>query len=152
MNKKLKFFIGVFIGSSTLSYAETVSSGNRKPMEISGSAPAQIAAPAPPQKPVFTRSIFLNGMNINSIRNQDLDDVSLFIDKKGNVYIEAPQYEVGAENSARSRMPKGNSRTERTARNEMGPKTKGRFSQEPEKSVVLDEIDENEPIIYKSER
>lgn len=158
MNKKLKFFIGVFIGSSTLSYAETVSSGNanKKPMEISGSVPAQVKPPAP-KKPAATRSVFLNDVNINSVRNQELDNVSVQIDKKGNIYIEAPQYEVTADTSARAPAPKKDSSpartaqndTERTAKDGSEPQAKGRFSPEPEKSVDLDEVDENEPVIYK---
>ncbi|WP_130611592.1 hypothetical protein [Fluviispira sanaruensis] len=51
------------------------------------------------------RIIFLNGVNISSVRNQDLENVTVRIDKNGNIQIEAPQYEVGVEQSYHPMMP-----------------------------------------------
>jgi hypothetical protein len=51
------------------------------------------------------RMVFLNGININSIRNQDLENVNLKIDNNGNIYIESPQYEVTAEERFHPLLP-----------------------------------------------
>ncbi|WP_186648029.1 hypothetical protein [Fluviispira vulneris] len=51
------------------------------------------------------RIIFLNGVNISTVRNQDLENVTVRIDKNGNINIEAPQYEVGVEQSYHPMMP-----------------------------------------------
>ncbi|MEN9825967.1 MAG: hypothetical protein RI953_1712 [Pseudomonadota bacterium] len=40
------------------------------------------------------RMIYLNGKNISSVREQQLDGVNVRIDSNGNVHILAPQYEV----------------------------------------------------------
>ena len=40
------------------------------------------------------RLLYLNGVNISQVRNQDLNQVNVRIDGNGVVYIEAPQYEV----------------------------------------------------------
>lgn len=52
------------------------------------------------------RLIYLNGENIGSIRNQDLENVNLHIDQNGNVHIQAPQYEVETEQSYHPLLPK----------------------------------------------
>jgi hypothetical protein len=52
------------------------------------------------------RSIYLNGENISSIRDQELDNVNLKIDNNGNIFIEAQQYEVGTEQSYHPLLPK----------------------------------------------
>ncbi len=46
------------------------------------------------------RSVFLNGANIDSVRNESLKKVDVFIDSEGNVHIEAPGYKVMEESSA----------------------------------------------------
>jgi hypothetical protein len=51
------------------------------------------------------RIIYLNGVNITSVRNQELENVNIHIDNNGNIYIEAPQYEVGTEQSFHPLMP-----------------------------------------------
>ncbi len=43
------------------------------------------------------RSLFLNGTDISSARNQLLKNVTLRIDEEGNVFIEAPHYNVREE-------------------------------------------------------
>jgi len=48
----------------------------------------------------LARSVFLNGANIDSVRNQTLKKVDLFIDSEGNVHIEAPEYKVMEEGSS----------------------------------------------------
>ncbi|NBW81690.1 hypothetical protein EBR21_08040 [bacterium] len=40
------------------------------------------------------RMIYLNGKNISSVREQQLDGVNVRIDSNGNIHILAPQYEV----------------------------------------------------------
>lgn len=41
-----------------------------------------------------SKSIFLNGTDISSVRNHHLKKVDLFIDPKGNIIIQAPHYQV----------------------------------------------------------
>lgn len=43
------------------------------------------------------RSLFLNGVDISSARNQIVKNVTVRIDEDGNVFIEAPQYNVREE-------------------------------------------------------
>lgn len=50
--------------------------------------------------------IYLNGENISSVRNQDLENVNIQIDKNGNIYIDAPQYQVSVEQSYHPLLPK----------------------------------------------
>jgi len=45
------------------------------------------------------RSIYLNGIDISSSRNQTLKKVNLRIDENGNLYIEAPHYQVDEQQS-----------------------------------------------------
>ncbi len=48
---------------------------------------------------LWAREIFLNGSNISGSRNQTLKNVTLKIDGEGNIYIEAPHYQVNQENT-----------------------------------------------------
>ena len=43
------------------------------------------------------RSIYLNGIDISSARNQDLRNVHVKISENGDIYISAPQYQVTEE-------------------------------------------------------
>jgi hypothetical protein len=43
------------------------------------------------------RSIFMNGIDISSSRNQDLRNVHVKISENGDIYIAAPQYQVTEE-------------------------------------------------------
>ncbi|MES2614281.1 MAG: hypothetical protein V4591_02580 [Bdellovibrionota bacterium] len=52
------------------------------------------------------RTIYLNGENVSSIRDQDLEGVDVHIDKNGNLHISAPQYEVLSEQSYHPLLPK----------------------------------------------
>ena len=45
------------------------------------------------------RSIYVNGIDISSARSQTLNQVNLRIDENGNVYIDAPHYQVNEENT-----------------------------------------------------
>jgi hypothetical protein len=44
-----------------------------------------------------TRSIYLNGVDISSARNQDLRNVHVHVDGDGNVFVKAPHYQVTEE-------------------------------------------------------
>ncbi len=44
-----------------------------------------------------TRSVFLNGIDISSTKNQSMQQVNVSIDSQGNIYIEGPQYEAQQE-------------------------------------------------------
>ena len=43
------------------------------------------------------RSIYLNGVDISSARNQDLRNVQVKVGDNGDIYISAPQYQVTEE-------------------------------------------------------
>ena len=43
------------------------------------------------------RSIFLNGIDVSSARNQDLRNVHIRISDNGDIFITAPQYQVNEE-------------------------------------------------------
>jgi hypothetical protein len=60
------------------------------------------SSPAPmPTSPLpvtsGNRSIYLNGIDISSARNQDLRNVHVKISENGDIYISAPQYQVTEE-------------------------------------------------------
>lgn len=52
-----------------------------------------------PLSPVVSgnRSVYLNGIDISSARNQDLRNVHIKISETGDIYINAPQYQVTEE-------------------------------------------------------
>lgn len=58
-----------------------------------------LSIPAHDPKPVVAgnRSIFMNGVDISSARNQDLRNVHIRISENGDVFITAPQYQVTEE-------------------------------------------------------
>ncbi len=43
---------------------------------------------------IDARSIFVNGHDVSSVRSQELKNVNIRIDAQGNVFIDAPQYDV----------------------------------------------------------
>ena len=45
----------------------------------------------------LARTVYLNGVDISSARNQTLKKVNLRIDERGNLFIEAPHYQVNEE-------------------------------------------------------
>ncbi len=47
--------------------------------------------------PLFGRSVFLNGKDISSARDQDLHHVEVRIDGTGNIFLEAEHYQVSEE-------------------------------------------------------
>lgn len=47
--------------------------------------------------PLFAGSIFLNGVKIDGVRDQEFKSVNIKIDKDGNIHISAPQYIVKTE-------------------------------------------------------
>lgn len=69
--------------------------------------PAQISPKKLPYDTTFMmgKIIYLNGVNISTIKNQTLENVNLRIDNNGNIYIDAPQYEIGVEQSYHPLMP-----------------------------------------------
>lgn len=48
---------------------------------------------------VLARTIFLNGVDISAAKSQDLKNVTVHIDERGDVYISAPHYQVNEENT-----------------------------------------------------
>jgi hypothetical protein len=61
---------------------------------------AGIHQPLPsPSNTNSARVIYLNGVDISSAKNQSLEQVNVRIDSRGQIYIEAPQYEVQQEST-----------------------------------------------------
>ena len=46
---------------------------------------------------MMSRSLFLNGVDISSARNQEMKNVTVRIDENGDLFIEAPHYDVREE-------------------------------------------------------
>ncbi|WGL61008.1 hypothetical protein QEJ31_05275 [Pigmentibacter sp. JX0631] len=84
------------------------------------------------------RIIYLNGVNINSIKNQDLENVNVRIDGSGNIYIDAPHYDISVEQSYHPLMPGELPKFQKTEF--IDPNLpKGTYSKETGKSVNKDE-------------
>ena len=49
--------------------------------------------------------LYLNGINIGNVRNQELQSVTVRIDDAGNISIIAPQYDVSQESSYHPLLP-----------------------------------------------
>ncbi len=81
------------------------------------------------------RMIYLNGVNISSVRSQDLENVNIHIDKQGNIYIEAPHYETGVEKSYHPLMPRELPHFRKEEYRE-GHQLKGVYSKETGKQVL----------------
>jgi hypothetical protein len=47
----------------------------------------------------YSRTIYLNGVDISSARNSFIENANLRIDSQGNILIEAPHYQVNEENT-----------------------------------------------------
>lgn len=83
------------------------------------------------------RIIYLNGVNINSVKNQELENVNVNIDGSGNIYIEAPHYEIGVEQSYHPLMPGELPKFPKAEFNEL-PIQKGVYSKETGKKSTND--------------
>jgi hypothetical protein len=55
----------------------------------------------------FARSVFLNGVDVSSSRSQELRNVQIRINEKGDIFISAPHYQVTEEDffTPLSRVP-----------------------------------------------
>ncbi len=82
------------------------------------------------------RIIYLNGENISSVREQALENVTVHIDKSGNIHIEAPQYEVSADQSYHPLLPKELPQFKKENIYEKMPIPNGTYSKQTGKSVV----------------
>lgn len=85
------------------------------------------------------RVIYLNGENIGSIRNQELENVNVRIDQNGNLYIEAPQYEVASEQSYHPLLPKELPQFKKENIYEQMPLPQGVYSKQSGKTVSAEE-------------
>ncbi len=70
------------------------------PQSIEGKRPAPWNTTQSP-----SRMVFLNGVNIGNVRDQELQNVTVRIDDAGNVNIVAPQYDVSRESSYHPLLP-----------------------------------------------
>ncbi len=47
----------------------------------------------------FSRSVYVNGKDVSSVKGQFMKNVSIRIDDHGDIYIDAPQYQIIEEDS-----------------------------------------------------
>ncbi len=92
------------------------------------------------------RIIYLNGVNINSVKNQELDNVNLKIDGSGNIYIDAPHYDISVEQSYHPLMPGELPKFQKTEYIEPNL-PKGTYSKETGK--LINNEDKQSPIFSK---
>jgi hypothetical protein len=81
------------------------------------------------------RMLYLNGENINSIRNEVLENVNVNIDENGNIHIEGPQYEVRAEQSFHPLLPKELPKFKKDNIYEQLPMNQGSYSKQTGQAV-----------------
>ncbi len=62
-----------------------------------GSSPLAITSTSERAATTGQRSVYMNGVDISSARNQDLRNVHLRVDEHGNLFITAPHYQVTEE-------------------------------------------------------
>ncbi|MEN9530542.1 MAG: hypothetical protein RI932_2415 [Pseudomonadota bacterium] len=79
------------------------------------------------------RMIYLNGRNISSVREQQLEGVTVRIDSNGNLHISAPQYEVQESTHYRPLLPRDVPRVSKPEPQNDEPLLSrgGRFSKSP---------------------
>lgn len=78
------------------------------------------------------RMVYLNGRNISTVREQQLDGVSVRIDAHGNLHISAPHYEVQDSTHYRPLLPRDIPRVSKPAPQVDEPLlSRGRFSKSP---------------------
>ena len=77
-----QFFLGLIMLFSSSAFAAN-------PLSITTMDPKPVVA--------GNRSIFMNGVDISSARNQDLRNVHIRISENGDIFITAPQYQVTEE-------------------------------------------------------
>lgn len=74
------------------------------------------------------RMVYLNGKNISSVREQQLNGVNVRIDAQGNLYISAPQYEVQESSHYRPLLPNEVPKVGKPSVSSEAPLFPGRFS------------------------
>ena len=65
----------------------------------------ETSLPSRAYKNLPLHSVYLNGENIVGLRNQSLEGVNVRFDAQGNVYIEAPHYEIHHDTSYHPLLP-----------------------------------------------
>jgi hypothetical protein len=79
----------ILAASSVKAFAQASSA------DSANTKPAYTTAPMPVTTP--NRSVFMNGVDISSARNQDLRNVHIKISENGDIFIAGPQYQVTEE-------------------------------------------------------
>ena len=74
---------------SSAGFAETNSAESQPTRPVYSAAPMPVTTP--------NRSVFMNGVDISSARNQDLRNVHIKISENGDIFIAGPQYQVTEE-------------------------------------------------------
>lgn len=91
-----------------------------------------------------SRSIYLNGVNVSTIREESLENVKVEIDRNGNILITAPHYEVTQDSSyhplLQSELPK-------FPREQIKPEgmPSGTYSKKSGQKVPAEEPEQSEP-------
>jgi hypothetical protein len=88
------------------------------------------------------RMIYLNGKNISSVREQQLEGVSVRIDASGNVHISAPHYEVQESSQYRPLLPNEVPRVSKPSASNEPPLFQGRYSKAaPQQRAFVPPVD-----------
>ena len=80
------------------------------------------------------RMIYLNGKNVSSVRDQQLEGVTVRIDSNGNLHISAPHYEVQESTHYRPLLPHDVPRVSKPVPQADEPLLSGRYSKPTAKS------------------
>ncbi len=93
-----KFSVAIFcLASSVASLAATGETAKESPETAARNAAGRdFSSPKMPTT-IPNRSIYINGVDVSSARNQDLRNVQIKIAENGDIYISAPQYQVTEE-------------------------------------------------------
>ena len=55
--------------------------------------------------PALAGTVYVNGVRADGLRDQHLEDVDVYIDAKGDIHIDAPQYRVEVEDASKEPAP-----------------------------------------------
>ena len=78
--------------------------------------------PAQVYKNIPLNTVYLNGENIVGLRNQVLEGVNIRFDSKGNIFIDAPHYEVHHDSSFHPLLPEETPQFAKDVDNTIGAK------------------------------
>lgn len=135
-NRTQRYAANSAAGQGSSSYDSAPLMAPRRSKPISGELTTDFPA----------RMIYLNGKNISSVRDQQLEGVTVRIDSKGNVHISAPHYEVQESSHYRPLLPTEVPRVSKPSVSNEAPLMPGRYSKsaaQPRQAVPPVESDDS---------